>query len=208
MFQFKERRRVWPDVSPKRMHRRTTSSREDARRNQPSGRQKQSRGEMARRTRCDGSEAGAAGRRPGRAAAGVARCSWERGRRSGCEDKFLGFDAESPRVRKSKDGCAHSRVSRTAERWKQPQRPSSREGRTRGAVAAAKSGEAPTLATVWTDPEHTTLARDAGHTGPHGARLHRCDAPRQARAQTGSEWADVRGWGRLLADRDRVFFVV
>lgn len=108
MFQFKERRRVWPDVSPKRMHRRTTSSREDARRNQPSGRQKQSRGEMARRTRCDGSEAGAAGRRPGRAAAGVARCSWERGRRSGCEDKFLGFDAESPRVRKSKDGCAHS----------------------------------------------------------------------------------------------------
>lgn len=49
------------------------------------------------------------GRRPGRAAAGVARCSWERGRRSGCEDKFLGFDAESPRVRKSKDGCAHSR---------------------------------------------------------------------------------------------------
>lgn len=65
-------------------------------------------------------------------------------------------------------------------------------------MAAAKSGEAPTLATVWTDPEHTTLARDAGHTGPHGARLHRCDAPRQARAQTGSEWADVRGWGRLL----------
>lgn len=126
-----------------------------------------------------------------------------------------GNGAGAAAVRTSSSGSTQSRhvfgkakmdvhtdaVSRTAEWWKQPERPSSREGRTRGAVAAAKSGEAPTLATVWTDPEHTTLARDAGHTGPHGA-------PRQARAQTGSEWADVRGWGRLLADRDRVFFVV
>lgn len=131
-----------------------------------------------------------------------------------------GNGAGAAAVRTSSSGSTQSRhvfgkakmdvhtaaVSRTAERWKQPERPSSREGRTRGAVAAAKSGEAPTLATVWTDPEHTTLARDAGHTGPHGARLHRCDAPRQARAQTGSESADARGWGRLLADRDRVFF--
>nr|KAF6401615.1 hypothetical protein HJG63_009653 [Rousettus aegyptiacus] len=190
------------------MHRRMTSSREDARRNQPSRRQKQSRGEMARRTRCDGSEAGAAGRRRDvlQPESHVAH----------------GNGAGAAAVRTSSSGSTQSRhmfgkakmdvhtaaVSRTAEWWKQPQRPSSREGRTRGAVAAAKSGEAPTLATVWTDPEHTTLARDAGHTGPHGARLHRCDAPRQARAQTGSEWADARGWGRLLADRDRVFFVV
>lgn len=187
------------------MHRRTTSSREDARRNQPSGRQKQSRGEMARRTRCDGSEAGAAGRRPGRAAAGVARCSWERGRRSGCEDKFLGFDAESPRVRKSKDGCAHRRRLQNCRTVETARAPVIERGAdARGSGSREKRGGADSRHGV--DGPRTHDARDAGHTGPHGARLHRCDAPRQARAQTGSESADARGWGRLLADRDRVFF--
>lgn len=94
-----------------------------------------------------------------------------------------GNGAGAAAVRTSSSGSTQSRhvfgkakmdvhtaaVSRTAERWKQPERPSSREGRTRGAVAAAKSGEAPTLATVWTDP-NTRHSRETPGTQGHTAR--------------------------------------
>lgn len=116
-------------------------------------------------------------------------------RRSGCEDKFLGFG-------KAKMDVHTAAVSRTAERWKQPGRPSSREGRTRGAVAAAKSGEAPTLATVWTDPEPETPGT-RGHTARDSTHVARTD-----RKRVGGRQGLGRGAGATACSQGQGFFLL
>lgn len=130
-----------------------------------------------------------------------------RARRSGCEDKFLGFDAESPRVRKSKDGCAHSRRLQNCRTVETARAPVIERGAdARGSGSREKRGGADSRHGV--DGPRTHDARERRRA--HGAT--RRATPPMWRAQTGSELADVRGWGgargRLLAHRDRVFFVV
>lgn len=124
-----------------------------------------------------------------------------------------GNGAGAAAVRTSSSGSTQSRhvfgkakmdvhtaaVSRTAERWKQPERPSSREGRTRGAVAAAKSGEAPTLAMVWTDPNTRRSPETPGtqgHTARDSTDVTRPD--RRAHRQEASQRTSGAGGDCLL----------
>lgn len=115
-------------------------------------------------------------------------------RRSGCEDKLLGFDAESPRVRKSKDGCAHSRRLQNCRTVETARAPVIERGAdARGSGSREKRGGADSRHGV--DGPRT---RDAGHTGPHGARLHRCGAHRQEASRRTSGAGEGRGGDCLL----------
>ena len=74
----------------------------------------------------------------------------------------------------------HTRVFTAAQfitftkKWKQPKRPSTGDHMNQLGLPctctsfAVSRSEAPTPATPWTDPEHTTLREGTRHERPHG----------------------------------------